>query len=107
VEVIRIHRLLKNGVGRQRYLLVTETTAAALGEDTLPAYSATCESHDELGECPIRVYELPLGLATRHGERSYNSALFKAKDILTKIFVGRLYQLGLLPDRASGLLADR
>jgi hypothetical protein len=107
VEVIRVHRLLKNGVGRQRYLLVTETTAAALGEATLPAYSATCESHEELGECPIRVYEPPLGLAERQGERSYTSALYKAKDILTKIFVGRLYQLGLLTGRVPGFVSDK
>jgi hypothetical protein len=107
LEVIRVHRLLKNRVGMPHYLLVTEATAAALGEVELPPYRAACESHEELGDCPVRVYEPPLGLAARHAEKSYGSVLYKAKDILTKIVVGRLYQFGVLPGRPPGLASDR
>lgn len=106
LEVIRLHRLLKNGVGKQRYLLVTEATAAALVPCELPAYAIASETHEELGDCPIRVYEPPLGLTARPAEKSYSSVLYKAKDILTKIVVGRLYQFGMLPDRAPEMAPD-
>lgn len=103
VEVIRVHRLLKNDIASRRYLLVTEATAAILETTGLPAFTKALESHDELGDCPVRVYEPPLGMTTPTEERSYGTALLKAKDILTKIVVGRLYQFGLTPKRASGI----
>lgn len=101
LEVIRIHRLLKNGVGQNRYLLVTEPTAAALGETRLPEHDCAVEHHEELGECRVRVYPLPLGLAPQPSPTSFDSALYKAKDILTKILVGRLYQFGLVRSREN------
>ena len=107
VEVIRVHRLLKNSVDSRRYLLVTEETAAGLEDAGLPAYAQARECHEELGDCLVRIYEPPLGLAVRPAERSYGSVLHKAKDILTKIVLGRLHQFGVLPARTPGLASDR
>lgn len=99
VEVIRLHRLLKNQVDLRRYLLVTESAAALLEGGGLPAYTEHRETDEVLGECPVRVYEPPLGLNPPVEEGRYDSVLFKTRDILTKILVGRAHQIGLVRPR--------
>ncbi len=99
LEVIRLHRLLKNSVEATSYLLVTENTAARLADLALPDPTLVLEEHGDLGDCPARVYSPPLGLAAVPTPRSYKTVGFKARDILTKIFVGRLFQVRLVPPR--------
>ncbi len=96
LEVIRIHRLLKNSLGRQHYLLITEPTARELTGLDLPEHQASVEHYEELGPCEVRVYTPPLGLSPAATGPRFDTLGFRARDILTKIVIGRLNQFGVV-----------
>lgn len=56
LEVIWIHRLLKNTVPAEEYILATEAYAAALGDLPQRRCDAHTEHYPDLGEAQLRVY---------------------------------------------------
>ena len=95
-DVIRVHRLLKNQVPLREYLLLTETVCRCLDGDTPAARYAGEETDPDLGPCRVEAYALPWKTSSEAPSGSYRSLRYQAADIMKKIFIGRLFQLGLL-----------
>jgi class 3 adenylate cyclase len=98
-DVILTHRLLKNSLEQDEYLLLTEPAQRQLGPDeTVPCLEGE-EQYPDLGVVRTFVYRPPL-LTGREKvprpARGYSSILYQAKNILIKIFRGRLMQLHVL-----------
>jgi hypothetical protein len=98
-DVILTHRLLKNSLEQDEYLLLTETAQRQLRPDeTVPCLEGE-EQYLDLGVVRTFVYRPPL-LTGREKvlrpARDYSSIPYQAKNILIKIFRGRLMQFHLL-----------
>jgi class 3 adenylate cyclase len=96
-DVILAHRLLKNSVDGDEYLLVTEAVSRSLGAVEREPLASTEERYD--GFEPVRtfVYPPPKNAAVPTPEGHYATLWLKTRNILLKIFQGRLMQLRLLP----------
>lgn len=97
--MILTHRLLKNSLEQDEYLLLTETAQQHLGPgETIPCLQGE-EQYPDLGVVRTFVYHPPL-LTGREQVlrpvRDYSSIPYQAKNILIKIFRGRLMQLRVL-----------
>lgn len=95
-DVILAHRLLKNSVATDEYLLVTEAAQHELGAPEAVA-CVVGEEHYE-GFDPVRTFVYP-PLTTNAPEPTgaYATLPLKTWNILVKIARGRLMQLRLLP----------
>jgi len=96
-DVILAHRLLKNSVASDEYVLVTEAVGRELEGGELVPSGETEEHHEGFAPVHAAVYLPPLGLADA-APRALDYTAFgcKAKNILIKIFHGRLMQIGLM-----------
>lgn len=98
-DVILAHRLLKNSVDANEYLLLTEAVRHALGPAEREPWITAEEHYD--GFDPVRtfIYRPPAGAADPAPAGYYATTWLKTCNILRKIFRGRLMQFRLLPRR--------
>jgi class 3 adenylate cyclase len=98
-DVILTHRLLKNSLEQDEYLLLTETAQRQLRPgETIPCREGA-EHYPDLGEVRTFVYHPPLLTGRENAPRpapNYASVRYQAKNILIKIFRSRLMQLRVL-----------
>jgi hypothetical protein len=110
VDVILVHRLLKNAVERDRYLLLTEAAQAILMETDLEG-AAGEETYDDLGTFKTFVYEPPFGNTAAPAPvepRRYATRYHQVRNDLLKIYHSRLMALGLKrPPQLNHLLQAR
>jgi len=98
-DVILTHRLLKNSLEQDEYLLLTETAQRQLSPvETTPCLEGE-EHYPDMGVVRTFVYRPPLLTGREKAPRparSYTTIPYQAKNILLKIFRGRLMQLHVL-----------
>jgi class 3 adenylate cyclase len=113
-DVILTHKLLKNSVDQDHYLLLTEAAQShwertfRLDPNQITGRVEAEEIYEEFGPVRVFVYPAParaVGERADQPTRRYASLPYQAKNILIKIFRGRLMQLHLLPrPRCTNLL---
>lgn len=79
VAVIEAHRLLKNSLGRDRYVLVSETASADVELPWERAPAVHVEPYDDVGEVRCDVYFLDDGQAADDG------AVSRVRDLAGKL----------------------
>ena len=97
-DVILAHRLLKNSVPEEQYLLLTRSALEASGVAPSQNQRVGTEQYKELGTVETFVFLPPLGFAPPASvspPRFYATFWFRAKNILIKIVVARLTALRL------------
>lgn len=95
LAVILVHRLLKNSVPQDEYLLLTGPARTRLALLEAPPQAETDEAYAELGAVHAYVYLPPLPTVLRPLEpsRGYASFYLKLKNVLVRIARSRLLQL--------------
>jgi class 3 adenylate cyclase len=95
-DVILAHRLLKNSVEADEYLLLTEAAQRDLGPPTDGSFSRSEEQYEGFGAVKTFVYPPPSDPGTAAAGH-YGTPWLKTTNILRKIFHGRAMQLRLVP----------
>lgn len=98
-EVILVHRLLKNSVLSDEYVLLTDSALQALDSCGLAPGEAFEETYDHLGTVKAHLHLHPLdgrGPALPFPPTAYNSPYCKVKNLLRRIALSRLMQLRLI-----------
>lgn len=98
VDVITVHRLLKNSVEGDQYILMTEPAYRNLEFPDQIMVARGQENYDELGTIQTLVYLPPFGKQYREEIRdshNYSSAFIKIKNVLLKMFKSMLFKRGL------------
>ncbi len=96
VDVILVHRLLKNSLIREEYLLLTDTARAMLWPyDNAPGEAHT-EQYDDLGTVATFVLDhADLMDEPQAQSADYTALTYKVKNIVSRVFQTRLLSLGL------------
>jgi class 3 adenylate cyclase len=96
-DVILAHRLLKNSVAADEYLLLTEAARHALGPAEQEPWITTAERYEGFDPVQTFIYRAPGGAGSPAPPGHYGTLWLKSRNILKKILQGRLMQLRLLP----------
>jgi len=84
--IITAHRLLKNGAGQPRYILVTESTKPFVAFPNDLSHRTITETLDSAGVIAATVFDLPDTRPDEPGDRAPGTALTaKARDLVRKI----------------------
>jgi class 3 adenylate cyclase len=97
IDVILAHRLLKNSVERERYVLITEPARSLVPDDQDNGIESQ-ESYDDLGTIKTFVYSPLLSASTLpepQKPRRYATLFHQVKNDLLKIYHSRLMALRL------------
>ena len=98
VDVILVHRLLKNSLKQDRYILLTDAARSLLWGQSEVSGEASEETYEEFGV--VKTFALPPPPrpdmeAQSQKESRYANWRYKAKNILWRIFQSRLMSLRL------------
>jgi len=94
VDVIILHRLLKNSVQSNQYILMTETAYKDIEFPHEINVTKGQEEYGEIGKIKTFIYMEPRGLEHHH-DRDYSATSYKARNALVKIFHSMLIKMKL------------
>lgn len=96
VDVILVHRLLKNSLHQEEYLLLTDTARAVLWPENNAPGEAYTEQYDDLGMVSTFVLA-PADLLDEPQAQNadYTALTYKVKNIVSRVFQSCLLSLGL------------
>ena len=102
VDVILVHRLLKNSLAMDRYILLTDDAWRMLQPDETAETTACVQHYEEIGTISARAAQPPLSCQASRTEgpsRRFDSIWWKTYHILKRILISRLMRLRIIPTK--------
>ena len=92
VDVIIVHRLLKNSVKAEEYLLLTEAAAKELQFPEMIAFKASVESYEDIGKVKTAVHDFSLAVPNTHsgGKKAFGARYRESLRLFLKLWFGPL-----------------
>jgi hypothetical protein len=92
VDVIIVHRLLKNSVKAEEYLLLTEAAAKELQFSETVAFKTSIESYEDIGSVKTAYHDFNLAVPNAHssGKKSFGARYRESLGLFLKLWFGPL-----------------